>query len=132
MTANLRYLHASFFSFCFHASIFLYLYGTFNGNSPQNFLISKPLQVELKFASEIQPTKKEVLRPKQIENTQLKKIVEQTSSLQSSESIESVEETLKLLKHQESNLLEAIIHHDYNHNEKENTMNTFLLSRFYI
>ena len=33
--------------------------------------------------------------------------------------IESVEETLKLLKHQESNLLEAIIHHDYNHNEKE-------------
>jgi len=33
--------------------------------------------------------------------------------------IESVEETLKLLKHQESNLLEAIVHHDYNHNEKE-------------
>jgi hypothetical protein len=52
------------------------------------------LQVELKFASEIQPTKKEVLRSKQIENTQLKKIVEQTSSLQSSESIESVEETI--------------------------------------
>ena len=94
MTANLRYLNASFFSFCFHASIFLYLYGTFNGNSPQNLLISKPLQVELKFASEIQPTKKEVLRPKQIENTQLKKIVEQTSSPQSSESIESVEETI--------------------------------------
>ena len=70
------------------------MYGTFNGNSPQNLLISKPLQVELKFASEIQPTKKEVLRPKQIENTQLKKIVEQTSSLQSSESIESVEETI--------------------------------------
>ncbi len=30
----------------------------------------------------------------------------------------SVEETLALLKHQESNLLEAMIHHKYNHNEK--------------
>jgi len=33
--------------------------------------------------------------------------------------IASVEETLTILKHQESNLLEAIIHHDYDHNEKE-------------
>ena len=32
--------------------------------------------------------------------------------------IASVEDTLKLLKHQESNLLEAIVHHNYNHNEK--------------
>ena len=32
--------------------------------------------------------------------------------------IASVEETLALLKHQESNLLEAIVHHNYNHNEK--------------
>ena len=33
--------------------------------------------------------------------------------------IASVEETLMILKHQESNLLEAIIHHDYDHSEKE-------------
>ena len=33
--------------------------------------------------------------------------------------IASVEETLTILKHQESNLLEAIIHHNYDHNEKE-------------
>ena len=33
--------------------------------------------------------------------------------------IRSVEETIKILKHQESNLLEAIIHHDYDHNEAE-------------
>ena len=32
--------------------------------------------------------------------------------------IRSVEETLTLLKHQESNLLEAICQHSYNHNEK--------------
>ena len=31
--------------------------------------------------------------------------------------IASVEETLVLLKHQESNLLEAIIRHPYDHNE---------------
>tara|TARA_B100001057_G_scaffold295948_2_gene296074 strand:- start:834 stop:1094 length:261 start_codon:yes stop_codon:yes gene_type:complete len=33
--------------------------------------------------------------------------------------IASVEETIRILKHQESNLLEVIIHHDYDHNEKE-------------
>ena len=33
--------------------------------------------------------------------------------------IATVEETLMILKHQESNLLEAIIHHNYDHNEKE-------------
>ena len=32
--------------------------------------------------------------------------------------IASVEETLALLKHQESNLLEAMVHHNYDHNEK--------------
>ena len=65
MTANLRYLNASFFSFCFHALIFLYLYGTFDINTSQTLLISKPLVVELKFdldnqeaSKEIQPTSK--------------------------------------------------------------------------
>jgi len=32
--------------------------------------------------------------------------------------IASVEETLMILKHQESNLLEAILHHKYDHNEE--------------
>ena len=32
--------------------------------------------------------------------------------------IVSVEETIKILKHQESNLLEAICSHSYDHNEK--------------
>ena len=33
--------------------------------------------------------------------------------------IKSVKETIKILKHQESNLLEAIVHHNYDHNEKK-------------
>ena len=60
MTTNLRYLNASFFSFCFHAIIFLYLYGTFDSNTPQTLLISKPLMVELKFELNSQAANKEI------------------------------------------------------------------------
>jgi len=49
MIANHRYLEASLFSFCIHAAIFLYIYGTFDTNSSQSLLISKPLLIELKF-----------------------------------------------------------------------------------
>ena len=49
MIANYRYLEASVFSFCIHAAIFLYLYGTFDSDVTQKILISKPLQIELKF-----------------------------------------------------------------------------------
>ena len=49
MIANYRYLQASLFSFCIHAALFIYIYGTFDTNTSQSFLISKPLQIELKF-----------------------------------------------------------------------------------
>ena len=49
MIANYRYLQASLFSFCIHAALFIYIYGTFDTNTSQTFLISKPLQIELKF-----------------------------------------------------------------------------------
>jgi TonB family protein len=49
MIANHRYLQASLFSFCIHAVIFLYIYGSFNTDSTQSLLVSKPLQIELKF-----------------------------------------------------------------------------------
>ena len=49
MIVNQRYLEASVFSFCIHAAIFLYLYGSFNSDTSQAILISKPLQIELKF-----------------------------------------------------------------------------------
>ena len=57
MIANYRYLHASLFSFCIHAAIFLYIYGTFDGNTSQKILISKPLQIEIKFDLLSQKTK---------------------------------------------------------------------------
>lgn len=85
MTANLRYLNASFFSFCFHAAIFLYLYGTFNSNSSQNLLISKPLQVELKFESEIKSAQQETVNPKSFDSPQMQQKVTQAAALESSE-----------------------------------------------
>ncbi len=57
MIANYRYLHASLFSFCIHAAIFLYIYGIFDGNTSQKILISKPLQIEIKFDLPSQKTK---------------------------------------------------------------------------
>ena len=57
MIANYRYLHASLFSFCIHATIFLYIYGTFDGNISKKILISKPLQIEIKFDLPSQKTK---------------------------------------------------------------------------
>jgi len=94
MTANLRYLNASFFSFCFHASIFLYLYGTFHTNSSQTLLISKPLQVELKFASDITSAKRELVNPKSTDNSQVQKKVNEAAALESSESKLAIEETI--------------------------------------
>lgn len=58
MIANYRYLHASLFSFCIHAAIFLYIYGTFDSNTSQKILVSKPLQIEIKFDLPSQKTKK--------------------------------------------------------------------------
>ena len=94
MTANLRYLNASFFSFCFHAAIFLYLYGTFNSNSSQNLLISKPLQVELKFESEIKSAKQETVNPKSLDSRQMQKQVTQAAALESSELKLALEESM--------------------------------------
>ena len=94
MTANLRYLYASFFSFCFHAAIFLYLYGTFNSNSSQNLLISKPLQVELKFESEIKSAKQETVNPKSLDSRQMQKQVTQAAALESSELRLAIEESM--------------------------------------
>ena len=60
MIVSSRYLHASLFSFCIHAGIFLYIYGTFDSNTTKTILISKPLQVALKFESQIPTQKKKI------------------------------------------------------------------------
>ena len=111
MTANLRYLNASFFSFCFHAIIFLYLYGTFNSHSSQNLLISKPLQVELKFESEIKSAKQETVNPKSPESLQMQQKATQAVALESSELRLAIEESMlysnlsDLLEQEESIIL---------------------------
>ena len=111
MTANLRYLNASFFSFCFHAIIFLYLYGTFNSYSSQNLLISKPLQVELKFESEIKSAKQETVNPKSLESLQVQQKVTQAVALESSELKPVIQESIlysnlsDLLEQEESIIL---------------------------
>jgi colicin import membrane protein len=111
MTANLRYLNASFFSFCFHAIIFLYLYGTFNSHSSQNLLISKPLQVELKFESEIKSAKQETVNPKSPESLQMQQKATQAVALESSELKPVIQESIlysnlsDLLEQEESIIL---------------------------
>ena len=111
MTANLRYLNASFFSFCFHAIIFLYLYGTFNSHSSQNLLISKPLQVELKFDSEIKSAKQETVNPKSLESLQMQQKATQAVALESSELKPVIQESIlysnlsDLLEQEESIIL---------------------------
>jgi len=60
MIANYKYLQASLFSFCIHAAIFLYIYGTFNANTSKTLLISKPLQIELKFELPSQDSKEQI------------------------------------------------------------------------
>ena len=60
MIANHRYLQASLFSFCIHAVMFLYIYGTFDSNTSQTLLISKPLQIELKFDLPSQDSKEQI------------------------------------------------------------------------
>jgi len=88
MTANLRYLNASFFSFCFHALIFLYIYGTFDTNNSQSLLISKPLMVQLRFESEIQAAQKKIRPVNKPPDTQ--SFQQQERKTNSSESTESV------------------------------------------
>ena len=78
MIANYRYLEASVFSFCIHAAIFLYLYGTFDSDVTQKILISKPLQIELKFDLP----------------TQVKKQIPSVPKVDSAEEKESTEELI--------------------------------------
>ena len=73
MIANHRYIQASLFSFCIHAAIFLYIYGTFDVNSSQSLLISKPLQIKIKFDLPSEKKKKIVAAPLKVDTSSLKK-----------------------------------------------------------
>jgi len=106
MTANLRYLNASFFSFCFHALIFLYIYGTFDSNTSQTLLISKPLMVELKFEVDSKAANKEIKLVSKLYETPL--LQQQDLKTNPSESLKLSTSTIKesLLYSNLSDLLE--------------------------
>ena len=91
MITNIKYLNASLFSFCIHASIFLYLYGTFDRNATQTIFISAPLRVELKFESEIPISKQKNNKQIQSATSNKNKIIE-SSFLESKDLIQSVDE----------------------------------------
>ena len=76
MIANYRYLQASLFSFCIHAAIFIYIYGTFDVNTSKTLLISKPLQVELKFELPSSDLKKQLPISSNINITPSKQVSE--------------------------------------------------------
>ena len=76
MIANYRYLQASLFSFCIHAAIFMYIYGTFDANTSKTLLISKPLQVELKFELPSSDLKKQLPISSNINITPRKQVSE--------------------------------------------------------
>lgn len=76
MIANYRYLEASVFSFCIHAAIFLYLYGTFDSDLTQKILISKPLQIELKFDLPTQ-VKKQIPSVPKVDSAKEKELTEE-------------------------------------------------------
>ena len=76
MIANYRYLQASLFSFCIHAAIFMYVYGTFDANTSKTLLISKPLQVELKFELPSSDLKKQLPISSNINITPSKQVSE--------------------------------------------------------
>ena len=76
MIANYRYLQASLFSFCIHAAIFMYIYGTFDANTSETLLISKPLQVELKFELPSSDLKKQLPISSNINITPSKQVSE--------------------------------------------------------
>ena len=76
MIANYRYLQASLFSFCIHAALFLYIYGTFDTNTSQTFLISNPLQIELKFDLPTQDEKNLIPSAAKVKATPVEQILQ--------------------------------------------------------
>ena len=70
------------------------MYGTFNSHSSQNLLISKPLQVELKFESEIKSAKQETVNHKSLESFQMQQKATQAVALESSELKPVIQESI--------------------------------------
>ena len=121
MIANYRYLHASLFSFCIHAAIFLYLYGTFNPNTSNTLLISKPLQIELKFDLPSQNTNKQIPSVTQVDSVSAKQTPQDLIYSKTSETIKVTSNNL-LLESNISNLLSEESEIELSKEQKEISM----------
>ena len=108
MIANYRYLQASLFSFCIHAALFLYIYGTFDTNTSQTLLISKPLQIELKFDLPTQDEKNLIPTSAKVSPTSVEQIPQKNvfskvnNSIRSKQSDALIESSIANLLSEES------------------------------
>ena len=91
MIASHKYLQASLFSFCIHAALFLYMYGTFDPNTSKTLLISKPLQIELKFDLPSQNLKKQIPNSTKAPIVPMEKISQDIIYSKSTDVIESLQ-----------------------------------------
>ena len=110
MIANYRYLQASLFSFCIHATIFIYIYGTFDANTSETLLISKPLQVELKFELSSDDLKKQISTSPNIDLSPSKQVSEEIIYSKAEDAVktrknnEMIESTIANLLSEESEI----------------------------
>ena len=118
MIANYRYLQASLFSFCIHAALFLYIYGTFDTNTSQTLLISKPLQIELKFDLPTQDKKKLIPAAAKVAETSVEKIPQENVYSKVNDSIRT-KESNALIESSIANLLSEESETEMNKEQQE-------------
>ena len=121
MIANYRYLQASLYSFCIHAALFLYIYGTFDTNTSQTLLISKPLQIELKFDLPTQDKKKLIPAAAKVAETSVEKIPQENVYSKVNDSIRT-KESNALIESSIANLLSEESETEMNKEQQEISM----------
>ena len=121
MIANYRYLQASLFSFCIHAALFLYIYGTFDTNTSQTLLISKPLQIELKFDLPTQDEKNLIPTSAKVSPTSAEQIPQKNVYSKENDSIRS-KQSNALIESSIANLLSQESETEINKEQQEISM----------
>ena len=121
MIANYRYLQASLFSFCIHAALFLYIYGTFDTNTSQTLLISKPLQIELKFDLPTQDKKNLIPTAAEVKATPVEQISQDNVYSRVNDSIRT-KQSNALIESSIANLLSEETETEMNKEQQEISM----------
>ena len=121
MIANYRYLQASLYSFCIHAALFLYIYGTFDTNTSQTLLISKPLQIELKFDLPNQDKKNLIPTSAKVSPTSAEQIPQKNVYSKENDSIRS-KQSNALIESSIANLLSEESETEMNKEQQEISM----------